>query len=61
MGSYRRGWGSDCMKCVICKKVMKIVKKDTSADFRNKKKYSRVVYHCKKDDVWIVVEKPKNK
>ncbi len=40
---------------------MKIVRKDTSVNFKNKKKYSRVVHHCTKDDVWIGVEKPKKK
>jgi len=49
------------MECTICEKVMKIVKRDKSFDFKKKKEYSRAIYQCKKDDVWIVVEKPKKK
>ena len=40
---------------------MKIVKKDTSLDPKNKKKYARTVYRCLKDDVWTGVEVPKKK
>ena len=40
---------------------MKVIRKDTSVNSKNKKKYTRTVYHCVKDDVWIAVEKPKKK
>ena len=49
------------MECIVCEKRMKIVKKDKSFDFKKKKEYSRTIYHCKKDDLWIVVEKPKKR
>lgn len=47
------------MKCVVCKKIMKVVKKDISLNPKNKKKYTRTVYHCAKDDVWMGAEVPK--
>lgn len=49
------------MKCVVCKKLMKLVRKNTSVNPKNKKKYDRTIYRCTKDDVWIGVEKPKKK
>jgi len=49
------------MECIVCEKRIKIVKRDKSFDFKKKKEYSRVIYRCIKDDVWIVVEKPKKK
>lgn len=49
------------MECVVCEKRMKIVEKGKSFDFKKKKEYSKTIYKCAKDDVWIVVEKPKNK
>ncbi len=38
---------------------MKIVRKLTSTNLKNKKKYKRKIYHCVKDDVWVGVEVPK--
>jgi len=37
---------------------MVITSKDTSHDNKKKKKYSRTIYHCKKDDVWGNIEIP---
>lgn len=47
------------MKCPKCKEKMTEVRKDTSHDFKHSKKYSRMVYQCKKEDIWITVETPK--
>ncbi len=46
------------MKCIKCKKLMVLRKENFSYDSRvkPKKKYSRSIYWCKKDDVWISVE-----
>lgn len=33
------------MKCVVCKKVMEVVRKNTSINPKNKKKYNRTIYH----------------
>lgn len=38
---------------------MIVKKEDISRDRKNEKKYDRVIYWCKKDDVWIAVETPK--
>lgn len=46
------------MKCPICKGSM-IVSKQTSFG-KNSKEYSRTIYQCKEDDVWVVVEIPKD-
>lgn len=48
------------MECVKCGKEMKIVKEDISfnSSVKNKTKYSRKIYHCEEDDVWINVEIP---
>lgn len=47
------------MNCPKCKKEMTVKVKDTSSDFRNGKKYDRVVYWCERDDTWIRIETPK--
>lgn len=44
--------------CPKCKKEMTLVSKDISHDFKKKKKYSRKIFHCEKDDVWISLEIP---
>lgn len=46
------------MKCPKCGNEMTEVRKDISHNPENKKKYSRILYQCKKDDVWITVEAP---
>lgn len=49
-------------KCPVCKNKMMIERKETSYDLRrNNKEYKRVVYWCKKDDVWLSTEVPKEK
>jgi len=40
---------------------MKLIKKDTSINSKNKKKYTRTIYYCVKDDVWTGIEVPKKK
>ncbi len=37
---------------------MKEVKKDESENTETGKKYSRAIYHCEKDDVWVNLEIP---
>jgi hypothetical protein len=37
---------------------MIVVKEDTSYRTKPKKKYSRAIFHCKNDDVWINLEAP---
>lgn len=46
-------------KCPVCGSAMKEIRKDESSDSKNGKKYSRTVYHCDMDDVWVSVEIPK--
>ena len=48
------------MKCPKCQKEMEINREDVSynSDIEPKKEYSRKVYLCKDDDVWITVETP---
>lgn len=48
------------MKCPKCGEEMEVVKKDESVNPDNDKKYDRSVYVCKKDDVWVRVESPRN-
>lgn len=38
---------------------MEVVKKDQSRNLKTGKVYSRVIYHCKKDDLWVNLEIPK--
>ncbi len=45
------------MKCPKCKKGMKISQKDNSYG-ESGNKYTRTIYVCKEDDVWITVESP---
>jgi len=47
------------MKCPKCQEEMAIIKKDISHSDKNKKKYLRTIFHCKKDDVWSNLEIPK--
>ena len=47
------------MKCTKCQNEMKVVKEDESINSENNKKYSRVIYHCEADDIWINLETPK--
>lgn len=47
------------MNCTKCNKEMIVKVKDISSNFRNGKKYDRIVYWCEKDDVWIRIETPK--
>jgi hypothetical protein len=45
------------MECPICHQHMKMTKNDSSYD-RDKKEFSRKVYHCEEHDTWIKVEIP---
>ncbi len=45
------------MKCPKCGEKMEETRKDTSYGFKDKE-YSRVIYVCKKDDIWVTVETP---
>jgi hypothetical protein len=47
------------MKCPKCGEEMKEVKKDESANTQTGKKYSRTMYHCESDDIWLNLEIPK--
>jgi len=45
------------MKCVKCKKEME---KSSDTSFgRGEKEYSRTIYVCKEDDIWVTIEIPK--
>ncbi len=45
------------MKCPLCDQTMR---EEKNTSFREDgKQYSKTLYNCKKDDVWIVVEIPK--
>lgn len=46
------------MKCPKCGEEMEVVKKDESINSKNKNKYLRTFYVCKKDDIWITSEIP---
>jgi hypothetical protein len=46
------------MKCPLCQKEMQEIQKDLTSNFDTGKRYSRVIFNCKKDDVWISVETP---
>lgn len=46
------------MKCPKCDIEMKKMVSDESKNTDTGKKYSRTVYHCEKDDVWIILEIP---
>lgn len=46
------------MKCPKCQQEMEIKNKDISNNPENGKKYERVLYVCKIDDVWINTEIP---
>ena len=46
------------MKCPKCGEEMKEVRKDKSKNMETGKKYSRTIYHCEKDDVWLNLEIP---
>ncbi len=45
------------MKCPKCGKEMEKIRKDFSYGSKNKE-YLRVIYVCKKDDIWVTVETP---
>jgi hypothetical protein len=45
-------------KCPSCNKIMDKVNQDISHDFKKDRKYNRIIYHCKHDDVWINLEIP---
>lgn len=48
------------MKCPVCSEELKFHYEDSS--YRDDgKEYERKYYNCKKDDVWIMVETPKDK
>jgi hypothetical protein len=47
------------MKCPLCSNEMETLSSTTFS--KNLKEYSRKNYHCKLDDVWIVIEIPKEK
>lgn len=47
------------MKCLKCSKKMVVTSKDVSHNDKTGQKYSRTIYHCKKDDVWSNIEIPK--
>lgn len=46
------------MKCPKCFKTMIVVKQDISKNLETNKKYSRIIYNCKNDDVWLTLETP---
>jgi len=48
------------MNCPKCKGGMSEIRKDNTVNPETKKKYSRTVYQCEKDDIWITVETPGN-
>ena len=47
------------MNCPKCNEEMVTKGEDVSSDFKNGKKYYRTKYWCKKDDVWVSVEIPR--
>ena len=47
------------MQCPVCHKEMTVNQKDTSTNFKNSQEYSRTVYLCPSDDVWISIEIPR--
>lgn len=48
------------MKCPVCHKEMKKVRKDVSYNLNeDDKEYDRTVYQCEADDVWANTEIPK--
>jgi len=49
------------MKCPKCSKEMVVTNKDTSHNNKTKAIYSRTLYHCEKDDIWLKLEVPKQK
>lgn len=49
------------MKCVKCKKEMEIVQKSETGNPENEKKYERILYVCKNDDIWQTTEVPLSK
>ncbi|MCL5091120.1 MAG: hypothetical protein M1514_03865 [Patescibacteria group bacterium] len=53
----KKGIGILCPKC---NEEMEITKKDISHDFKKKKEYNRMIYICRKDDVWVTIEVPQN-
>lgn len=46
------------MKCPKCSKIMIVVKQDISKNSKTNKKYLRIIYNCKNDDVWLTLETP---
>lgn len=48
------------MECLKCKRKMKLIAKDFSYNFKTKQrvKYSRKVYWCESEDIWINIEIP---
>jgi hypothetical protein len=46
-------------KCPKCGSEMKIVTKDESENLQAGKRYSRTIFQCEKDDIWVVLEIPK--
>jgi len=46
------------MKCPICERSMNVSKQASFG--KNSKEYFRTTYQCQEDDVWIVVEIPKD-
>lgn len=47
------------MRCPKCLKKMVIVREDTSYNDHPKKRYSRTIFHCKTDDIWVRLEVPR--
>jgi len=48
------------MKCLKCGNEMNIIEQNVS--FRSdEKEYEKITYNCNKDDIWIVVETPKDR
>jgi uncharacterized protein with PIN domain len=48
------------IKCPKCGEEMIQVSTDESVSTKNDKKYTRTIYMCEKDDVWLTLETPKN-
>lgn len=48
------------MKCSACNEEMILKREMETNNPDNNRKYEKKTYWCKKDDVWISVETPKN-
>lgn len=46
------------MKCPKCEHEMEVVKRLTTCG-ENDRKYDKVIYVCRKDDVWVTIETPR--